>query len=48
MQADPARGAHCRTLRELRRGTLLASLPPDSIILQASAVALLCPMTYFA
>lgn len=36
VQADPARGAHCRTLRELRRGTLLSSLPPDSVILQAS------------
>jgi hypothetical protein len=38
-QADPGRGAHCRTLRELRRGTLLSSLPPDSVILQAGARA---------
>lgn len=33
-QASSTKGAQCRVLQDLARGTLLSSLPPDSIILQ--------------
>lgn len=34
LQADPQKGAACRVMQDLQPGTLLASLPPDSVILQ--------------
>lgn len=39
-QADPQKGALCRHMSDIQPGTLITSLPSDSIVLQVRQVSL--------